>query len=225
MCSRTVKEQNYIEACEQFVKGSLAEAESGHNFQHIERVRKMARYLQSKEGGNAFVIEMAALLHDISDAKFNGGNESLGAQKSREFLLELGLKNAEVEEIAYLVEHCSYKGGRGKKADNLELQILQDADRLDAIGAVGIARTFHYGGYKNAVIYDPDQKPKKEQSLAEYRKERGTTINHFYEKLLQLKNGMHTRSAKKIAEQRHQFMLTFLDQFYQEWEGPSLNSD
>ncbi len=207
-----------IEACENFVRETLEKAEAGHNWFHVERVRKLALYLQSREGGDRFSLEMAALLHDISDAKFNGGDEKLGAQKSEAFLGQLGLAIDTIKEIVYLVENCSYKGGHGTSAQTIELQILQDADRLDAIGAIGIARTFNYGGYKNAPIYLPDQAPKENQSLEEYRKEGNSTINHFYEKLLKLKDGMHTTSARELAEERHRFMLQFLEQFYRDWE-------
>lgn len=223
MCSRALKREQ-IEHTERFVKKSLSEAEAGHNWQHVNRVRKIALYLQSKEGGDVFKLELAALLHDISDAKFNGGDEKAGAEKTRKFLNNLGLSEQAVGEITYLVEHCSYKGGHGLKADRLELRILQDADRLDAIGAIGIARTFHYGGFKNALMHDPEEAPHLKQSLAEYRNKRGTTINHFYEKLLLLKDGMHTATAQALAAERHQFMLTFLEQFYREWEGKDLES-
>ncbi len=209
--------QAIIKACEDFVKSSLWGAEAGHNWYHIERVRSLALYLQSKEGGDPFSLEMAALLHDISDAKFNGGDESLGAKKSKVFLQELGLEPRAIDDITYLVANCSYKGGHGAHPQSIELKILQDADRLDAIGAIGIARTFNYGGFKNAPMYDPELKVNENQSLEEYREEKGSTINHFYEKLLKLKDGMHTSTARELAENRHQFMLTFLEQFYREW--------
>lgn len=203
---------------EAFVQNTLRDAESGHDWHHIYRVRNMALYLQEKEGGTAFTLEMAALLHDISDAKFNGGQEDLGALKAATFLKQFKLEKELLDEIIYLVEHCSYKGGHGKKADNLNLKILQDADRLDAIGAIGIARTFNYGGYKNAPLHLPQAQAREEFSLQEYRKDTGSTIHHFYEKLLKLKDEMNTASARQIAEERHQFMLTFLDQFYREWD-------
>lgn len=213
-----------IKACEDFVKKKLANSEAGHNWFHVNRVRKIALHLQSIEGGNAFQIEMAALLHDISDAKFNGGDEGLRAQESEAFLRQQELSEEDTLSICYLVENCSFKGGHGTHPDKIELKILQDADRLDAMGAIGIARTFNYGGYKNAPMYDPQIEPKREQSLKEYRQGDNTTINHFYEKLLKLKEGMHTATGKKLAAERHQFMLTFLEQFYREWNLDQLSN-
>lgn len=207
-----------LNALEQEVRSRLKDAEKGHDWQHINRVRKTAVHLQSIEGGDAFVIELAALLHDIDDAKFNGGKLQAGAQTSRQILEPLGVAEDIIFQVAYLVENCSFKGGQADVQEpSLELQILRDADRLDAIGAIGIARTFHYGGYKNQAIYDPDLAVRDSMSPESYYQDKTSTINHFYEKLLKLKAGMNTATAKKMAAQRHAFMELFLQQFFNEW--------
>ncbi len=209
-----------IEKTRNFVKAKLKDAEKGHDWFHIERVYKLALKLAKTEGGDMFVIQMAALLHDISDAKFNGGDETAGKMQTIKFLKSLNLSNEKLQQIAGIVDKVSFKGGLNDEQDkSIELQIVQDADRLDAIGAIGIARTFHYGGYKNREIYNPARSPQKYQSVEEYHKSDSPTINHFYEKLLLLKDRMNTVAGRQLAQKRHAFMEQFLEEFYAEWEG------
>lgn len=200
------------------VKEKLEGTESGHDWFHIERVWKLSLKIQEKEGGDKLIIELAALLHDIADAKFHNGDETLASKIVRNFLTEENLDPSVVEKVIFIIENMSFKN-RNDAPENLplELKIVQDADRLDAIGAIGIARTFNFGGYKNNLMYHPDIKPKLNQTKEEYKKSNGTTINHFYEKLLLLKDLLNTDTAKNIADHRHQFMLQFLEEFYNEW--------
>ncbi|HBR11600.1 MAG TPA: phosphohydrolase [Chryseobacterium sp.] len=202
----------------QLVKQKLEGTESGHDWFHIERVWKLSTYIQEREGGDQQVIELAALLHDIADPKFHKGDETLAAKIVNEFLTKQKLDNETIEKVIFIIENMSFKN-RNDAPQNLplELKIVQDADRLDAIGAIGIARTFNFGGYKNNLIYHPDIPPKINQTKEEYKKSNGTTINHFYEKLLLLKDLMNTNTAKDLATERHQLMLNFLDEFYKEW--------
>ncbi len=202
----------------QLVKQKLEGTESGHDWFHIERVWKLSSYIQEREGGDQQVIELAALLHDIADPKFHNGDETLAAKIVNEFLTEQKLDNETIEKVIFIIENMSFKN-RNDAPQNLplELKIVQDADRLDAIGAIGIARTFNFGGYKNNLMYHPDIPPKINQTKEEYKKSNGTTINHFYEKLLLLKDLMNTKTAKDLATERHQLMLNFLDEFYKEW--------
>jgi len=209
---------------EDFVKKTLIDAEKGHDWYHIERVRNMALEISKKEGGNIEIIEFAALLHDISDAKFNGGDYEAGAKISRNILEKCNIETHKIEEIVRIIDNISFKGGiLQEEIDSLEFKIVQDADRLDAIGAIGIARTFQYGGYKNREIYNPDIKPQIYSSSEKYHKSEAPTINHFYEKLLLLKDLMNTETASKIANIRHEFMQDFLKQFYIEWKSEDLN--
>lgn len=200
------------------VKEKLEGTESGHDWFHIERVWKLSLKIQEKEGGDKLIIELAALLHDIADAKFHNGDETLASKIVRNFLTEQNLDPSVMEKVIFIIENMSFKN-RNDAPENLplELKIVQDADRLDAIGAIGIARTFNFGGYKNNLMYHPDIKPKLNQTKEEYKKSNGTTINHFYEKLLLLKDLLNTDTAKNIADHRHQFMLQFLEEFYNEW--------
>ncbi len=200
------------------VKEKLEGTESGHDWFHIERVWKLSLKIQEKEGGDKLIIELAALLHDIADAKFHNGDETLASKIVRNFLTEENLDPSVMEKVIFIIENMSFKN-RNDAPENLplELKIVQDADRLDAIGAIGIARTFNFGGYKNNLMYHPDIKPKLNQTKEEYKKSNGTTINHFYEKLLLLKDLLNTDTAKNIADHRHQFMLQFLEEFYNEW--------
>ena len=202
-----------------FVKENLAGAEGGHDWYHIERVWKTARYIWRKEGaGDLLTIELAALLHDISDAKFNGGDDEIGSRMASEFLQNQGLEQEMVDHIQAIIKHVSYKGGFAQdQISSIEFQIVQDADRLDAIGAIGIARAFNYGGFKNRPIHNPDMPLQEYQDSSAYHKSDAPTINHFYEKLLKLKNLMNTSTGIKMAEERHEYMLRFLDQFYREW--------
>ncbi|WP_421751519.1 HD domain-containing protein [Croceimicrobium sp.] len=206
-----------IEACEKEVRALSNTAEKGHDWFHINRVRNNALKIQALEGGDRDSLELAALLHDIDDAKFNGGDEKAGAEKAFALLLSLGASEPKSRQISDWIAACSYKGGNQKESDQLEVLILRDADRLDAIGAIGIARCFHYGGFKNQAIYDPDIPVRDRMSTQEYRQGPSSSINHFHEKLLKLKEGMYTATAKAMAEERHQFMLRYLEQFYEEW--------
>lgn len=203
-----------------FVKETLADAEGGHDWYHIERVWKNARYIREKEGlGDVLTIELAALLHDISDAKFNGGDDEMGSRMSVDFLGKQGIDRERVEHIRKIIKHVSFKGGFSQdQISSIEFQIVQDADRLDAIGAIGIARAFNYGGFKNRPIHKPGKNLQEYSDSAAYHKSDAPTINHFYEKLLKLKDLMNTDTGKKMARERHQYMLEFLDQFYSEWD-------
>ena len=202
----------------QLVKEKLEGTESGHDWFHIERVWKLSLKIQEKEGGDKLIIELAALLHDIADPKFHNGDETIATKIVTEFLTEQKVDTETIEKVIFIIENMSFKNRNDAPKDlPLELKIVQDADRLDAIGAIGIARTFNFGGYKNNLMYHPDIEPKLAQSKEEYKKSNGTTINHFYEKLLLLKDLLNTKTAQEIAEHRHQFMLQFLDEFYKEW--------
>lgn len=203
-----------------FVKDQLKDAEAGHNWSHIERVWKLSKKIAEIEGGNLKIVELSALLHDIADPKFHNGDENLALEISRIFLETQAVSEEEIEAVLYIIKNISFKNrGDFQGEPSKELQIVQDADRLDAIGAIGIARTFHFGGFKNNPIYDPEIKPNLAMTKEEYKKSEGTTINHFYEKLLLLKDLMNTETGRKIAEKRHQFMLQFLEQFYSETEA------
>lgn len=202
-----------------FVKKELENAESGHDWWHIRRVYNMAKHIAKKENYDNVAVDLGALLHDIADAKFHNGDEEIGSQRAAAFLQSQNVKKPLIQEVGNIVKHISFKGGNHQVSySSRALEIVQDADRLDAIGAIGIARAFSYGGYKNRKIYDPEIRPQLGMSKEEYRKNKAPTINHFYEKLLLLKDKMNTASAKEIAEQRHQFMQQFLTQFYAEWE-------
>ncbi len=210
--------KNHITLTINFVKEKLEGAEAGHDWFHIERVWKLSKKIAEKEGGNLEVIELSALLHDIADPKFHNGDETLALKISQNFLEELHVEDELIEQVLFVIKNISFKN-RAEAPENppLELQIVQDADRLDAIGAIGIARTFNFGGFKNNLMYHPEIKPNLGMNKEEYKKSNGTTINHFYEKLLLLKDLMNTETAKKIASERHNFMLQFLDEFYKEW--------
>ena len=210
--------KNHITLTINFVKEKLEGAEAGHDWFHIERVWKLSKKIAEKEGGNLEVIELSALLHDIADPKFHNGDETLALKISKNFLEELHVEGELIEQVLFVIKNISFKN-RAEAPENppLELQIVQDADRLDAIGAIGIARTFNFGGFKNNLMYHPEIKPNLGMNKEEYKKSNGTTINHFYEKLLLLKDLMNTETAKKIASERHNFMLQFLDEFYKEW--------
>ncbi|WP_034671829.1 HD domain-containing protein [Epilithonimonas caeni] len=202
----------------ELVKQKLEGTESGHDWFHIERVWKLSLRIQEKEGGDKLIIELAALLHDIADPKFHNGDETLASKIVNDFLTEQNVDSETIQNVVFIIENMSFKNRNDAPANlPLELKIVQDADRLDAIGAIGIARTFNFGGYKNNLMYHPDIEPKLNQTKEEYKKSNGTTINHFYEKLLLLKDLLNTKTAKEIAEHRHRFMLQFLDEFYKEW--------
>jgi uncharacterized protein len=209
---------NLIENTVEFVKEKLKGAEAGHDWYHIERVWKLSKKIAATEECNIEVVELAALLHDIADPKFHNGDETLALKVSHEFLKNQHSSVDIIEKVLFIIKNISFKN-RAEAPENLpiELKIVQDADRIDAIGAIGIARTFNFGGFKNNLMYDPEIKPKLNMSKEEYKKSDGTTINHFYEKLLLLKDLMNTQKGKEIAAERHDFMLRFLDQFYKEW--------
>jgi uncharacterized protein len=209
---------NIIQNTIQFVKEKLEGAEAGHDWFHIERVWKLSKKIAQTEDCNLEVIELSALLHDIADPKFHNGDETLALKISKEFLEAQNVEEQIIQQALFIIQNISFKN-RGEVPQNLpiELKVVQDADRIDAIGAIGVARTFNFGGFKNNMMYHPDIQPKLNMSKEEYKKSNGTTVNHFYEKLLLLKDLMNTNEGKKIAEERHQFMLTFLDQFMKEW--------
>ena len=202
-----------------FVRETLAGAEGGHDWHHIERVWKTARLISHKEGaGDLLTIELAALLHDISDAKFNGGDEEMGSRMAVGFLVKQGVDPVRVKHIESIIRHVSFKGGFPQdQIDSIEFRIVQDADRLDAIGAIGIARAFNYGGFKNRPLHDPDKGLQEYSNSKAYHKSDAPTINHFYEKLLKLKDLMNTRTGLEMARDRHDFMLEYLDRFFSEW--------
>ncbi|HCM33565.1 HD domain-containing protein [Chryseobacterium sp.] len=202
----------------EFVKEKLEGAEAGHDWFHIERVWKLAKKIAETESCNQEVVELSALLHDIADPKFHNGDETIAPKISRAFLEQQNVPDETIEKVLYVIENISFKNrGNAPIEPSLELQIVQDADRIDAIGAIGIARTFNFGGFKNNPMYDPAIEPNLGMSKEEYKKSNGTTINHFYEKLLLLKDLMNTEKGKKMAEERHNYMLNFLDEFYKEW--------
>jgi len=212
--------KNHITLTINFVKEKLEGAEAGHDWFHIERVWKLSKKIAEKEGGNLEVIELSALLHDIADPKFHNGDETLALKISQNFLEEIHVNAELIEQVLFVIKNISFKN-RAEAPENpsLELQIVQDADRLDAIGAIGIARTFQYSGARNQPIYDPTLSVRGQMTREEYRHGKSSAINHFYEKLLQLKDGLHTQTAKEVAEKRHALMEQFLDQFFLEWEG------
>jgi uncharacterized protein len=203
-----------------FVKDQLKNAEGGHDWFHIERVYKNTLLIAQKETCNMTVVQLGTLLHDIADSKFHGGDESIGPKVARTFLENQKVASSIIDHVIQIIENISFKGGNYKKNfSSIELDIVQDADRLDAIGAIGIARTFNYGGFKNRAIYNPQIAPNLKMTKEEYKNTEAPTINHFYEKLLLLKEGMNTIAGKRIAQKRHEFMQHFLVQFYYEWEG------
>lgn len=212
--------QHIIDQTINFVKKTLANAEAGHDWFHIERVYKTAQHINASEKADDLTVALAALLHDIADSKFNGGDEEIGPQKAGDFLESIGVETNIINEVKLIIKNLSYKASLGEiNYFSKELNVVQDADRLDAIGAIGIARAFTYGGFKNRVLYDPEIKINQQMTKEEYKNTTAPTINHFYEKLLLLKDLMKTNMGKQMAQQRHDFMLTYLDQFYQEWEG------
>ncbi|MCG2430108.1 HD domain-containing protein [Aequorivita xiaoshiensis] len=203
-----------------FVKDELKDAEGGHDWFHIERVYKNSIHISEGEKVDKIVVALGALLHDIADSKFHNGDDTVGPKKAREFLKTQNVGEEIIEHVVKIIENVSFSGGnKTQKFSSLELEVVQDADRLDALGAIGIARTFNYGGFKNRKLYDPEITPKLNMSPSEYKASNAPTINHFYEKLLLLKDRMNTETGRKIAIERHVFMETFLEQFYAEWNG------
>ena len=192
---------------------------SGHDWWHVYRVWKVAERIAKEEAADLFVVELAALLHDIADWKFNGGDETAGPRVAKEMCIASGVSEEVADHVAEIVGMSGWKGGKGPAMRTVEGMIVQDADRLEAIGAIGIARTFAYGGHKNRPLHDPEQKPATFDSKEAYLKHQGGVINHFYEKLLLLKDRMNTKTGKAMAEGRHRFMEEYLDRFFKEWEG------
>ena len=203
-----------------FVKQKLENAEAGHDWFHIERVYKNAVLIAEEEDCDLMIVKLGALLHDIADSKFNDGDETVGPKVAREFLESQKATEEVIQHVINIIENISFKGGNfEKKFTSKELEIVQDADRLDALGAIGIARTFHYGGFKNRQLYNPNIAPLTNMSKEAYKNSNAPTLNHFYEKLLLLKDKMNTETGRRIAFERHKFMELFLSQFYAEWEG------
>jgi len=203
-----------------FVKETLKNAEGGHDWFHIERVYKNALLIADQENVDLFTVQLAALLHDIADSKFHNGDETLGPKIAKEFLRKENVPEEIIKHIVSIIENISFKGGNFKNTfDSKELKVVQDADRLDAIGAIGIARCFNYGGFKERPMYDPEKTPDLHMTKEEYKNSSAPSINHFYEKLLLLKDKMNTKTGHQIATDRHLFMEQFLNQFYREWEG------
>jgi uncharacterized protein len=206
-----------------FVQETLQDAEGGHDWFHIQRVFNNTMLIAKEENVNVLVVSLGALLHDIADAKFNDGDESLGPKMAENFLLSIGVPKRTINHVIKIIKFSSFKAGltdgkrKKKPFSSKELKVVQDADRLDAIGAIGIARAFNYGGFKNRMLYDPSIPPNLEMTKEEYKKSTSPTLNHFYEKLLLLKDKMNTETGKRLAEERHQFMLDYLEQFYKEW--------
>ncbi|MBL1231649.1 MAG: phosphohydrolase [Flavobacteriales bacterium] len=212
--------QKIIDQTVKFAKETLANAEGGHDWWHIYRVWQLAKKIATQEKTNLLVVELGALLHDIADAKFNDGDENIGPKKAREFLQSISVEEELIIHVEKIIQHISFKGGNFEQAFNsTELTVVQDADRLDAMGAIGIARTFNYGGFKNRAIYNPNIQPNLSMSKEEYKNSTAPTINHFYEKLLLLKDRMNTTTGKAMAIHRHNYMKQFLEEFYKEWEG------
>jgi uncharacterized protein len=204
-----------------FVKENLKNAEGGHDWFHIVRVWNNAKLIAKTEKVDNFIVELGALLHDIADAKFHHGDETVGPKIARQFLAKKGVSQPIIEHIENIIKYVSFKTSLSteKKFTSPELNVIQDADRLDAIGAIGIARCFNYGGFKNRSLYNPEIHPNLNMTKEEYKNSESPTINHFYEKLLLLKDKMNTETGKRIAIDRHNYMEDFLKQFYDEWNG------
>ena len=211
-----------VEKTIHFVKKTLKGVEGGHDWFHIERVFNNTLLIAKEERVNILVVSLAALLHDIADPKFHKGDESIGPRMAKDFLNSIQIDAETCKHVVLIIENMSFKNSleeTSKSFTSKELQVVQDADRLDAIGAIGIARAFNYGGFKNRSLYDPEISPNLDMSKEEYKNSLAPTINHFYEKLLLLKDKMNTATGRKIAEERHQYMLGYLEQFYREWKG------
>ena len=209
-----------INNTEAFVKKTLENAEGGHDWFHIERVFKNAIKIAASEEVDEFIVALGALLHDIADSKFHNGDETVGPRVARNFLEEQQVEEEMIIHVENIIKHISFKGGNeAQKFSSPELDVVQDADRLDALGAIGIARTFNYGGFKGRALYDPKVKPNLNMSKEEYKASSAPTVNHFYEKLFLLKERMNTKTGRELADQRHQFMEEFMEQFYAEWGG------
>ena len=215
------KKETIIEATKDFVKDTLKDAESGHDWFHTLRVYNNARLIAESESVDLYIVALGALLHDIADSKFHNGDDTVGPMVARKFLLQQNADSFVIDSVIDIINNISFNKSleTNNKPNSSELDVVQDADRLDAIGAIGIARCFNYGGYKNRKLFDPSIKPNLKMSKKEYKNSTAPTINHFYEKLLLLSDKMNTKTAKKIAKERHQFMTVYLDQFHAEWQG------
>lgn len=213
--------ETIIEATKDYVKTMLKDAEGGHDWFHILRVYNNAKLIAKSEQVDELVVALGALLHDIADSKFHDGDDTIAPKMAREFLFKHNVDSLVIEHVIDIINNISFNKSleKGEKFTSPELDVIQDADRLDAIGAIGIARCFNYGGFKNRKIFDPSIKPNMTMTKEEYKKSTAPTINHFYEKLLLLSDKMNTKTGKRIAKQRHQFMEQYLDQFYAEWDG------
>jgi len=207
-----------IEEVKKYLKKTFKGEATGHDWWHAWRVWKMSKKISKREGGDLFIVELAALLHDIADWKFHDGNIKVGAEKAKTLLKNLGVDNKSIKHICHIIDNVSFKGAGAKnKIKTKEGMIVQDADRLDVVGAIGIARTFAYGGFMGREIYNPEIKPKLHKSFEEYKNNKSTSINHFYEKVILLKDRLNTKTAKKIAQKRHNFLENYLKQFFKEW--------
>ncbi len=218
--SESLKYQELINQTAYYVKDRLRGCEGGHDWWHVYRVWRMAKHIAVKEKVDILVVELAALLHDIADSKFHNNDEEIGPYLSEQFLLKIGVEKATIEHVVSIIRNISFKNSFDKPAFySKELAVVQDADRLDAIGAIGIARAFNFGGFKNRPLYDPDSPPKTKMTKEDYQKSDSPTLNHFYEKLLLLKDMMNTTTGKKIAKDRHRYLVKYLERFIKEWEG------
>ena len=215
------KKEIIIEATKVFVKETLKDAEAGHDWFHTLRVYNNARLIAKSESVDLYIVALGALLHDIADSKFHNGDDTVGPRVARKFLLQHNVDDFVIDSVIDIINNISFNKSleTNNKPNSIELDVVQDADRLDAIGAIGIARCFNYGGFKNRKLFDPSIKPNLKMSKKEYKNSKAPTINHFYEKLLLLSDKMNTKTGKKIAKERHQFMTEYLDQFHAEWEG------
>ena len=215
-----MKKQLIIDRTIDFVKHTLKGAEGGHDWFHIQRVFNNAKLIVRTESADKLIVSLSALLHDIADSKFHDGDETIGPKKATEFLMSQNIDSIVIEHVVQIIKNISFKGGNiDRTFSSKELDIVQDADRLDAMGAIGIARCFNYGGFKNREIFNPKIQPKLNMTKEEYKNSNAPSINHFYEKLLLLKDKMNTTTGRKIAEKRHEYMLGYLEQFYGEWKG------
>jgi uncharacterized protein len=213
-----MNKQFIIDQTIEHVKNALADAEGGHDWWHIHRVWKTAQQIAAEEHADELIVSLGALLHDIADSKFHNGDETVGPRMAREWLFSLGVQEPVIAHVENIITHISFKGGNHQQPfKSKELDIVQDADRLDALGAIGIARAFNYGGFKNRPLYDPAVPPNMKMNKEEYKNSKAPTINHFYEKLLLLKDRMNTETGRRMASERHQFMENYLEQFYKEW--------
>jgi uncharacterized protein len=210
-----------IEKTRHHVRDELQHAEGGHDWFHTERVWRVARYISDHEGADSLIVSLGALLHDIADSKFYDGDEGIGPKRAESWLLSIEAPEHVTEKVTHIVRHISFKGGHhDPSTESLEFKVVQDADRLDALGAIGIARAFNYGGHRGRALYDPEIPPNPGMSKEEYKRAKGPTLNHFYEKLLLLKDKMNTETGRNLAEERHNYLLGYLDQFKKEWSFP-----